>query len=220
MLRNKAYKTIKRELLRDKFLLAEKQWRKEKGDLILRYNYLLSQKSVVFDVGAYKGEFTKKISEKFGCYIYLFEPISSFYNICSETFYDNSKIKCFNFGISNESRTELITLADNSSSTERLITDRPTQEISLVCINDFCNKYNIDHISLIKLNIEGGEYDLLESIIQGGLINKINHLQIQFHNFVPNANERRNYIRKLLKKTHKEIYCYEFIWESWSLIEE
>lgn len=39
----------------------------------------------------------------------------------------------------------------------------------------------IDDIGLMKINIEGGEYELLERMIELGIINKVKDIQIQFH---------------------------------------
>ena len=48
----------------------------------LRYNYDLNYDSTVMDLGAYKGEFSKKIYDKYQCKIFAFEPVLSFYNEC------------------------------------------------------------------------------------------------------------------------------------------
>ena len=40
---------------------------------------------------------------------------------------------------------------------------------------------DIEKIDLLKLNIEGSEYDLLEKLLKSGLISTIDKLQIQFH---------------------------------------
>ena len=69
----------------------------------------------------------------------------------------------------------------------------------------------------MKINIEGGEYDLLEHLIETGFVKNIFDLQIQFHDFIPNARGRMENIQKKLKKTHKLSYQYEFVWESWKL---
>ena len=39
-------------------------------------------------------------------------------------------------------------------------------------------------IDLLKINIEGGEYEVLENLIENDLIKNIDNIQIQFHDFV------------------------------------
>ena len=77
------------------------------------------------------------------------------------------------------------------------------------------HKNNIKKIDLLKLNIEGSEYDVLEKLLNDGKIDIIENIQVQFHTFIDNCVDRRNNIREKLKNTHIETYCYEFVWENW-----
>ena len=77
---------------------------------------------------------------------------------------------------------------------------------------------NIKTIDLLKLNIEGSEYDLIERLIETDYIKKVEQLKIQFHDNVNDAKSRRVDIRNKLSKTHSEIWSYYFIWEYWEKI--
>jgi hypothetical protein len=70
----------------------------------------------------------------------------------------------------------------------------------------------------MKINIEGGEFDLLPAAIDSGLIERIKFIQVQFHQFIPNAIENRLQIHKALEKSHRQMWCYDFVWESWALL--
>ena len=72
-------------------------------------------------------------------------------------------------------------------------------------------------IDLLKINIEGGEFDIIPAIIESGDVKNVSYLQIQFHNFITHANEQRIIIRNQLAITHLEIWNYDFVWESWKL---
>ncbi len=72
-------------------------------------------------------------------------------------------------------------------------------------------------VALLKINIEGGEYDLLERLLETGLVGQFQHLQVQFHRFVPDAEKRRDFIRTGLAHSHEERWCYPWVWESWTL---
>lgn len=76
---------------------------------------------------------------------------------------------------------------------------------------------NIKHIDLIKINIEGGEYDLLEHLLDANFVEQIENLQIQFHDFVENASARMKKIQNRLEKTHYLTYHYPFVWDNWTL---
>ena len=73
----------------------------------------------------------------------------------------------------------------------------------------------IERIDLMKMNIEGGEYDLLDHLIETGFIRNIENIQVQFHDFVPEAKQRMMKIQKELSKTHRLTYQYIFVWENW-----
>lgn len=201
---------------KDEFLTQAKKWLKDQGDKTLRLNYPINENSVVFDLGGYKGDFTAEISKRYNCRIYLFEPSPIFYNECKERFKENDNIKCFNFGLSSESKKAFLSNNENESSTKP--TKTPCQEyipVRLIKFSEFIKKEKIKNIDLLKINIEGGEYDILPHIIKNKSIRRIKYLQIQFHNFINDSEKRRSEIIYKLSETHQQQWCYPFIWESW-----
>jgi hypothetical protein len=73
-------------------------------------------------------------------------------------------------------------------------------------------------VDLMKVNIEGAEFDLLDHMLEKGCMPMIGNLQVQFHRFVPNAPSRRRTLRSSLKLTHELTYEFYFVWENWRLI--
>jgi hypothetical protein len=67
----------------------------------------------------------------------------------------------------------------------------------------------------MKINIEGGEYELLPRMIESGIIDKIKLLQIQFHEISEDSLSQMNKIREKLKSTHNQVFAYPFVWECW-----
>ncbi|WP_163835751.1 FkbM family methyltransferase, partial [Pseudomonas viridiflava] len=74
-----------------------------------------------------------------------------------------------------------------------------------------------DKIDLMKINIEGGEFEVLPALIDAQYIYKITNLQIQFHDSIEHAKEKRDRLRDQFKLTHQETWNYEFVWENWKL---
>jgi FkbM family methyltransferase len=223
---NKFISTCKAELKRDSKNEQKKfdkiqasrceKWFEIKGDETLRLNYSLNENSIVFDIGGYKGEFARDIYCKYNATIYVFEPIPEFYEIIKERFINNSKIKVFNFGLGSQNYSTQINIEDNSSSIFKK--GNNSREIEIRSFNDFIFEYNIPSIDLAKINIEGSEYDLLDSIIESNNITKIHNIQVQFHDFIiENANGRMSSIQKELSRTHKLTYQFEFVWENWEI---
>jgi FkbM family methyltransferase len=145
----------------------------------------------------------------------VFEPIPLFYETIKYRFHNNKNVTPYNFGLG--ARNEQISIGFKDDATSVFHTnDDENIQIDMVDIFDFLTRNKISKIDLLKLNIEGSEYDVLERLIETGWINKIDHIQIQFHDFIENAEGRRENIRRHLLKTHDEKYNFEFIWESWS----
>ena len=204
-------------IVKDRAIIERTKWYRDKGDEYLRLEYNLNEDSIVFDIGGYVGDFAEKISKKFGCKIYLFEPSQSFYKKCLERFKDNKNILCFNYGVGNLNGDFVLSNDNEASSTKRKISDKEGEKIKIKKISDIIEEQRVNNIDLMKINIEGGEYDLLPFIINENLISKINNIQVQFHNFIPNAVKKREEITNLLKNTHKNDWSYYFVWENWSL---
>ena len=69
----------------------------------------------------------------------------------------------------------------------------------------------------MKINIEGGEFELLERLIQTGLISRIKNIQVQFHNIAVESTKRMEKIHQGMYKTHQPTFQYKFVWENWVL---
>jgi len=205
---------LQRELLNRNKYNSLRKWRNDNAEH-KRYSYNLNEDSIVFDVGGYHGEFAEKIYKKFNCNIYIFEPIKEFCKIISNKIGSNPKVNLNHFGLGAEDKNIMISNFYDSSSAYK---DFQTESIEckIKKISMFLKKERINSISLLKLNIEGMEYELMEDLIENNMLGIIENFQIQFHDFVPHCHSRRKAIRKILSKTHNENWCYDFVWESWS----
>jgi len=183
-------------------------------------NYPLEENSLVFDVGGYKGDWANEIHEKYNCNVFIFEPVKSFYNFITKRFSNLDKIKIFNLGLSDNTRIAQITVDGDTSSfyapSTKKPNDLPTENAYLKSITEFLEENNIEKVDLIKINVEGEEYVILEKILKYDP--KIfGNIQVQFHRFVENCECRRNKIRDQLSATHELTYDFEFIWENWRI---
>lgn len=189
------------------------KWVNDNGDYTHRLNYKLDENSIVFDIGGYRGWFTEQINNKFGSKILCFEPIPEYANAIRNRFLSFENIKVFTLAISDKNEKSIIYINNDSSSTN--IESNNPIEIECITLDEVMNNNNIQNINLIKINIEGDEYPLLEYMLKNNLIEKCENIQIQFHNFIDNYKERYNSIILELNKTHHLTYHYEFIWENW-----
>lgn len=185
-------------------------WYKDNGEETLRLDYNLDKNSLVIDAGGYKGEWAEKIYNKYHCNIYIYEPIKKYYNLIKEKFKNNSKIKVFNVGLSNQNKTVNISLLDDSSSV--YAEEGQKEKIELVDVNDFFKKIELDQIDLFKVNVEGEEYNILERMIESDMIKNVTNLQIQFHRITNNYILRKKQIESHLLKSHYKTYDYDYVW--------
>ena len=193
------------------------RWYADEGDRKLRYVYPLNGESVVFDIGGYHGDFAAEISRRYDSRVYVFEPMPIFHEYCECRLRDRPKLICLPYGLSNKNERIPMALADDASGLYNPKNAKAPEELILLrAFNEVMSELNLTHIDLIKVNIEGGEYPLLECLLDTGLIEKVNHIQVQFHDFAERAVERRSSIRARLAVTHSQDWCYPFIWESWT----
>jgi FkbM family methyltransferase len=215
---NKILKVIK--LIRRRFLptnddkMADK-FREDGGDSFFLFNYDLNKDSVVLDVGGYEGQWASDLFSRFQCEIFIFEVVQSFVDKMEKRFSNNSSIKIYNHGLGNSTRNEKINVSEDSSSL--YVKSNQYEEIKIVDFKEWINENNFLSIQLLKMNIEGAEYELLERIIDQGFHKKIDNLLIQFHNFTPDARPRMEKIQGKLNETHNLQFQYDFIWESWKI---
>jgi FkbM family methyltransferase len=193
---------------------ARKAWRRDDGDRNLRLDYPLDSDSVVFDLGGYQGDFADAIHTRYGCTVFVFEPVDRFFQHCEARFAGNPSIRCFRFGLgAAEGSFEISDSADASSLYAG--STQGGERIRIVDADVFLREHAIERIDLMKVNIEGGEFELLPRLIEAGHIARIRELQVQFHDFIPDSRARRAAIRSSLARTHAERWCYPFVWESW-----
>lgn len=200
---------------KDKSRIGLLRWKRDRADETLLYALPINECRMVFDIGGYMGDYSAAIRNRYDSECYLFEPVPHFYEECCRRFDGDSKVHCYPFGLSGTDETLKIALQNDASSTFFTDDGGKTQEVQIRGIVGFLNASNIDHIDLMKINIEGGEFGLLEALTQSEWIHKVNVLQIQFHDFVDNADAMRDSLRAALASTHKELWNYDFVWECW-----
>jgi len=183
----------------------------------LRYVYPLSSDSLVVDIGGYVGDYADLMHQKYGCHMAIFEPMPDSYSVLSRRFQGHAKINTYQFGLGSSDREVSV---DNAHDATSLLGEAKGLHSTKVRIRQFdmaMKEIGIDNIDLLKINIEGGEYELLPHIIESGWMSKIKHLQIQFHVFVLNSKKQRKTLKEKIHLTHDLKWDKPFVWESWDL---
>jgi len=192
---------------------TDNEWHRDNGDKTFRVEYDLDENSLVFDIGGYEGQWSSDIFSRYSCSIHIFEPVDDFALKINSRFAKNKKIVVHRFGLSDQTVRTRIYVDKDATSIFKVSSE--LKEISLVKASDYLNESGISNIDLMKINIEGGEYDLLNHLLDYGFANKITDIQVQFHDFIPDAERRMLEIQRRLKETHFLTYQYPFVWENW-----
>jgi FkbM family methyltransferase len=193
--------------------IAHARWVACNGDQTLRQEYALSPGEVVVDLGGYHGQWASDIYARYRTRVFVFEPVPQFAEMIRKRFRSNADIQVVEAAVgATDGRMQIGVAADASS----LFGERDsTVEVAVLDFVDWCRSAGITQIGLLKVNIEGGEYELLEHLIATGAIRQVREIQVQFHNFVPDAEQRMAAIQEKLAGTHERTYEFKFVWENW-----
>lgn len=185
------------------------QWYLDNGDNTLRIDYPgINQKSTVVDIGARHGSWSDQIKTKYSPNIFCFEVVPSF---CEEL-----KVKgytVFQNAVYNRDGKIMIGIDGDEGSVYHT---NNTFEVESIQANSIFNIIGSDVIDLIKINVEGAEYSILNDLILSNTIGKIKNIQVQFH-LIENHEEQYDNIVKELEKTHRLTWRYPFVWENWEI---
>lgn len=178
----------------------------------LRYDYPLTANSLVIDIGAHTGRFAAEISRRYGCRVLAFEPISQFHDACAKAVASHPNVTLHNFGLGPVSSNAIFGVKGDM--TGSFTASDQSETVRIESIDLFMPLSGCD---LIKINIEGGEYDLLEHMIRTRLHLGCKNIQVQFHGNVPSCMERWRSIRTQLLASHHLTYDAPFCWENYRL---
>jgi FkbM family methyltransferase len=203
-------KKIKKVIFLKSESIYYKNFIKDGGDSIIYQSIALDSKSLVIDGGGYEGEFVDEILKKKNCNIYIYEPNVEFFNKLFLKYQNNNAIKVANLALFDKTCKISLSNNDNASS----IINNSFQDLKNIWACDVFEEFKkYQQIDLLKLNIEGAEYNVLNRLIDTGSIKRINYILVQFHKEYDDNYLKRNIILSELQKTHKVIFSYNYVWE-------
>ena len=149
----------------------------------------INNNSTILDIGANIGDVTDVITKKYNPNIYCYEPNIICYNHMLKRFKKNSKVKIFNVAVSNftgkaflyfHEKAKNIAEFNQRSSLKREKDGLDiNKKVKVDCINikEILDKHN--EIDLIKIDVEGSEYEIMPEIIKNR--NKIKMVLCETH---------------------------------------
>jgi len=171
-------------------------------------------KKIFIDGGARIGETIETLldprEELKGCDVYFFECNDNHYDtliniketnknynfiVRTEALWD--KEDTMNFYMSVDQWGDLGCTLDPTKR-EKLDLDNPKQ-VKTIRFSDFLNQFSDDDYIIVKLDIEGAEYNVVSDLLSSGAINKINEIYIEWHDgfFNKNSTQLKHELSKL-----------------------
>lgn len=197
----RVYLKLKSDMLDDSYL-------RDVCENIYFREYLPVNGDIVVDVGAgYGHEAVFLLNKKIHLSYFGFEVQPSVYECLANTFnYLNGKYTACPFAISDSDDMKISSLGDYSSVSHLRDGYIEVPTISWVAANQ---RYNIDKVDLLKINIEGGERWLLPSL---GEMENIKRVIISAHDFRADRGEgehfrTREFVVSYLKSRGYNTYC-------------
>jgi FkbM family methyltransferase len=195
------------------------------GNDLLYVDLPLSQDDLVIDAGGYKGDWTAGMLTRYGCCSELFEPVPDFAERCRVRYQHNARVRVHQSALGGSNRNTHFGLADNGTSEFRAAADSEGFDARVEAVSDLLSTLDAEKrihpgagaVGLLKLNIEGGEYEVLESLLQTNDITRLRGLLIQFHRQPEGWEQRYAQVVEGLRSTHDRVWCFPMVWEQWAL---
>lgn len=168
---------------------------------------------IALDVGGYKGDWAERMTALYGVTVHAFEPHPRFIQHLQNRFAAREDITVQGYAMGAVPGT--LDLSDDENASSALVASGASVTGEVRPVSQVFEALGLAHVAVVKMNIEGGEYDLLPALIEAGLITRIDRLVVQFHRYSDAQVAERDAIRAQLARTHACIWEYPFLWEEW-----
>lgn len=185
------------------------------GQALLHDGFDVGDEDTVLDVGGFHGEWTSEMVARYGCRSVVFEPMPEYVRLLEARFGRNRRVKLVPAALSNQNgKTTMVGLGPGSSAF-RSDAKAPAVQVPLLDVRDAFAELASPEVACLKLNIEGGEYDVLTAMKGAGLLARVRTWLIQFHIVDDASKRKRDDARRALAETHTLGWDFPFIWERW-----
>ena len=179
----------------------------------------LCENSLFIDGGSHRGEELSYLVD-IGCHVHGFEIHPEHFKNLKAIYGKNKKITLNNKGIGTQKGTQKAyfkrksKLASMSLFREKdNINEKEYISIEIIDIADYIEKLSAQ-VDVLKLDIEGGEFEIIEHLIRTGTINKIKYIFFEDHlSKFKNSDEwkrKRLIVKNLIKAQKYENKFYEW----------
>lgn len=140
----------------------------------------LTKDSVVVDAGAHRGEFSAEIIRRFGCQCHLVEANPGLV----ETLIIARAESVTTAALGGRDGRGMLHISENPEATGLFDTGPKTAsvEVETISLATLMQRLDITKIDILKLDIEGAEFDLIAAT-PNEILQRINQITVEFHDF-------------------------------------
>ncbi len=143
----------------------------------------LNKDSIIYSFGIGTDiTFEQDLVKNKGCKVFAFDPTPKAIKYVSEQKSDNIIVR--EYAISNQDTLTKFTLPQNDNFVSgSLVYDFGGENIVVRChkLSTIMKEFNHTHIDLLKMDIEGAEYDVFEDLKNSKILENIEQICIEFH---------------------------------------
>jgi FkbM family methyltransferase len=184
----------------------------------------LPEGAVVLDVGAFHGEWTQRVLDRAAgrgprdLRIHAFEPVPNAIRTFRDAIGEHPHVTLHEFGLAGRDRTESLSISGPGSSVfqdEHDPGSMAVREVALRDVDAVLTELEVARVDFVKINIEGGEFELIDRMHETGWLARTGTVIVQFHEFGPSAHRGRRRNRRQLSETHTCTWCFPWVYERW-----
>ena len=161
----------------------------------------VSEGDIVVDLGASVGPFTMSILDKNPKHVYAVESSTKMFSTLENNMKNYKNVTCLNYAIDNNG------LDDCENDFDYVFHDK-LYKSKAITFKTFLNKFNINKIDFLKIDIEGSEYGLFNSKCFDVLKSNVKFLVAEFHLGNTDLKNKFRDFRNILIKNFKNYYIY------------
>ncbi len=152
-------------------------------------DYFIQNANLIFDIGGHRGYFSKYcLSINPWVTIHYFEPIPALYQQAKLLLENQNTVVLNNVGIAAQEWTQTLyfnpqkTMQSSKYTKTKLNPDGEQIQVNMQNLEQYCTQNHIDQIDLVKMDVEGMEYEIIQSW-SDDFLQKIQAIVLEFHCF-------------------------------------
>lgn len=136
----------------------------------------LRHDSIVLDLGANRGDFSAAIARRFACQCFAFEPNPD----CFASIPESDAVRKWCVAVSGERGPRSFALSSNPQASRLSGEVGPSVTVESVMLEEFAREHAIREIALIKMDVEGSEIEIIDSL-SDAFLSRVGQFTIEFH---------------------------------------